>query len=40
MGEELASEWLLARLYHSFRNWRYARFEIDIIATKDRLCIY
>jgi putative endonuclease len=35
-GEELASEWLLAKGYTIlYRNWRHARFEIDIIATRD-----
>jgi putative endonuclease len=36
-GEELASEWLLAKGYTIlYRNWRHARFEIDIIATRDQ----
>ncbi len=35
-GEELASVWLINKGYVLLhRNWRYARFEIDIIATKD-----
>jgi putative endonuclease len=35
-GEELASAWLLKKGYVLLhRNWRHARFEIDIIATKD-----
>jgi putative endonuclease len=37
-GEELATEWLLAKGYVLLhRNWRHARFEIDIIATKDQV---
>jgi putative endonuclease len=35
-GELLASEWLQGKGYVILhRNWRHARFEIDIIATKD-----
>ena len=37
-GEELAAEWLFTKgfvLLH--RNWRHARYEIDIIATKDQV---
>lgn len=34
-GEDLAVEWLIGRGYALLhRNWRFARFEIDIIATK------
>jgi putative endonuclease len=37
-GEELATEWLLAKGYVLLhRNWRHARFEIDIIASKDQV---
>ena len=35
-GEALAAEWLIGRGYTLLhRNWRFARYEIDIIATRD-----
>lgn len=35
-GEDLAVEYLCDRGYHIlFRNWKYGRFEIDIIAIKE-----
>ena len=34
-GEEMAAKWLLANGYELLhRNWRYGRYEIDIIAQK------
>lgn len=36
-GEDLAAEWLMERGYTLLhRNWRFARYEIDIIATRDQ----
>ena len=36
-GEALAAEWLMRRGYTLLhRNWRFSKFEIDIIATKDQ----
>jgi putative endonuclease len=36
-GEELAAEWLMERGYTLLhQNWRFARYEIDIIAMKDQ----
>ncbi len=36
-GEALAAEWLIGRGYTLLhRNWRFSKFEIDIIATKDQ----
>lgn len=35
-GEDLAAEWLIEKGYILLhRNWRFARYEIDIIASKD-----
>jgi putative endonuclease len=37
-GEQMAAEWLELRGFHIIcRNWRYRRYEIDIIASKDRV---
>ncbi|MGL6269516.1 MAG: YraN family protein [Chitinophagaceae bacterium] len=37
-GEELAAEWLLKQGFVMLhKNWRRARYEIDIIATKDQV---
>ena len=37
-GEELATEWLISNGYLILhRNWRHARFEIDIIASRDEV---
>ncbi len=34
-GERMAAEWLERRGFQViFRNWRYARFEVDIIASR------
>ena len=36
-GEALAAEWLIGRGYTLLhQNWRFARYEIDIIATRDQ----
>jgi putative endonuclease len=36
-GEELAAEWLIEKGYTLLhRNWRFSRYEIDIIATRDQ----
>ena len=35
-GEQMAAEWLEQRGFHLiFRNWKYARYEVDIIAGKE-----
>lgn len=35
-GEDMAAEWLKARGFEILhRNWRWGRYETDIIATKD-----
>ena len=37
-GEDMAETWLLDRGYFIIhRNWRHARFEIDIVASKDNI---
>ena len=39
-GEEMAAKWLLANGYELLhRNWRYGRYEIDIIAQKNN-CLH
>ncbi|HTR29301.1 MAG TPA: YraN family protein [Puia sp.] len=36
LGESLAADWLTANGFHILRrNWRYGRYEVDIIAAKD-----
>jgi putative endonuclease len=38
LGEQLAEDFLLAKGYTILhRNWRYSRYEIDIVAVKDDL---
>jgi len=35
-GENLAADWLIEKGYEILhRNWRYSRYEVDIIAVKD-----
>jgi putative endonuclease len=35
-GEEMASEWLEQRGFQLiFRNWKFARYEVDIIASRN-----
>jgi len=34
-GEQMAAEWLEQRGFHLiFRNWKFARYEVDIIASR------
>ena len=36
LGEELAEQYLIEKGYEIIdRNWRYSRFELDLIATKE-----
>ena len=38
-GEELAAEWLTGKGYEILqRNWRYGRYEVDIIARYEDVC--
>ena len=40
-GEDLAAAWLRERGYKIlFRNWKYGRHEIDIIAEKENLIVF
>jgi putative endonuclease len=37
-GEQMAADWLELRGFQILcRNWRYRRYEVDIIASKDRI---